>query len=440
MSYESVGESMRKRRVSLGDTTEKQQREKKQRLASHEHTKEYLDKTIEDEANDGVAERLLSRLRVGRGKWRIGVMSVGTPYWFWALASLGEVRWLDVQEKESLKEETGASDWIGKAIEPRKVQTKNRGLKRRRFMKTEIEDWSRREQVDLIFFDKGLSPGPSHPVWSMNGVRMVFWIGGRKNCGPSQSEDGWRCGVMKLSHDELGGVSDIDSWIHVAERTSGRFVGSGNQMAELPLFVDCWANYLEKGLEHTTFRGVVDPTILGKACSFEQLRDQKERPLVERKVRWKMDVNRDHHLPSVFGSTGHVTRRIAARELAVVLDFPAELHKRGSEQELRKWVGEIRVPFKSRVQVVRSIIGWMENIEEEGRVLEKASAEEVENDANPRQDDSRSSECMTEHGELFTALDNEGGGSLNSEERREDRNLKATKSDDAVIPTFLWDD
>ena len=48
---------------------------------------------------------------------------------------------------------------------------------------------------------------------------------------------------------------------------------------------------------------------------------------------------------------------------------------------------------------------------------------------------------MTDADALYAAPDSEEGvGSLNVEERREDRNLKATKSDDAAIPTYLWDD
>ena len=48
---------------------------------------------------------------------------------------------------------------------------------------------------------------------------------------------------------------------------------------------------------------------------------------------------------------------------------------------------------------------------------------------------------MTEAEALYSVPDSdEGVGSLNVEERREDRNLKATKSDDAEVPVYLWDD
>ena len=155
---------------------------------------------------------------------------------------------------------------------------------------------------------------------------------------------------------------------------------------------------------------------------------------------WKKDVARTHILPSVFATrSGFVERKISSRELAVALDFPAALHKKGSEQELDRWTVDIGVPFKSRVQVARSILGWM-NDRREANDQKERSDEMSEESLSDMGQGPRSQTRMTENCELFTSLDSEGGGSLNMEERREDGNLKATKADDAEIPTYLWDD
>ena len=400
--------------------------------------KDYLARRASHDGQDGVAEKIVSRFNVGKGQSRIGLVSVGTPFWYWAVSPLGDVVWIDVKERQRSRGETGAKGWMKKSLELRQFQTRNRGAKKQRFVKEEV-DWNDRAPVDIIFFDKGISPGAEHPVWKHDSVRLVFWVGGRKNSGPPERLiDDWKRGVMKLAHNELGGVTTLESWIHVAERREMRREPSCKTLS----FVDCWGDYLEAGLQHTTFRGVVDPTVPGRESSFKEVEDSKKLgggSILERKMDWRKDVGKEHVLPSVFGVSCYVNRRISAKELAGVLDFPAELHKNGTEAELQRWTREIEVPFKSRVQVVRSLSGWMEDRVEgtkeqsRKRKLEDVAETSVE---LAEWDTSR----MTEEETLFTPLDSEGGGSLNTEERREDRNLKATKSDDAAIPTYLWDD
>ena len=128
---------------------------------------------------------------------------------------------------------------------------------------------------------------------------------------------------MLLSHDELGGVTTQESLIHVAERVVEERTNR---------FVDCWRNFMEPGLENTTMSGVIDPTINGRDCPAPAAYDptQDGVGLVHRKMNWKKDRHRTHVLPSVFTTSCHVERRLAPQELAIALDFPAELHKRGS--------------------------------------------------------------------------------------------------------------
>ena len=422
-----------KRKTTTSEALETREN-KAQRLASQD-TKDYSRiHAPAANSNDGVAERMVSKLSVGKGKWRVGLVSTSTPFWFWAVSSLGDVVWIDVLEKDLIQEETGAMDWRSKALDLQERQTKNRGLKRRRIAYVSPADWETREPVDVIFFEKGIIPGPGHEVWLRHDVKLVFWIGGRKKGGPSSTVQGvWIQGIMKLDHTALGVVTDLESWIHVAERKG----------LDERRFVDCWADHLEQGLKHTTFRGVIDPTIQGKECPLSMFRDDTEDSLskrgvsiLERKLVWKKDLGRLHVLPSVYATrSGFVERKIAPSELAVALDFPAALHKKGSDQELDRWTSEIGVPFKSRVQVARSILGWTNEKDEVSRGQQRIENEEVAMGVAPTP-----VTRMTEDCNLFTALDSEGGGSLNMEERREDRNLKATKSDDAEIPTYLWDD
>ena len=227
--------------------------------------------------------------------------------------------------------------------------------------------------------------------------------------------------------------------IHVAERSDG----SSSQW-----FVDCWRNYVEGGLRKTTMSGVVDCTVHGRQCEPPPRYEPgvHGRTVMDRKLNWKADYKQEHVLPRVFSRTDWVQRKLSAQELAVALDFPAELHKRATTEELDCWIQEVKVPFKCRVQVAMSLRGWIREEEGGGESLpserERKANEKPEHVDFSRKEEEESDELrMTETEALFSVPDSdEGVGSLNVEERREDRNLKATKSDDAVIPTYLWDD
>ena len=400
-----------------------------------------------DESLTGVAEQKTGRMRVGKGKWRIGIASIGTPFWFWAVTSLGCVKWIDVLDVDDIGDETGASEWRELLIPLEQKLTKNRGSKKQRIEFQESQEWNRRSLVDVVFFEGGMSPGPSHPVWSMETVQVVVWIGGQKWSGPPLEDlrlEKWSKGVMKIPHQDLGGVTDLVSWIHFAERTQGP---SKEQCKDMPRFVDCWADFLDDGLRKTTMRGVIDPTVHGRECKLSVECVRGARPssmIVNRKLRWKIDRFIEHTLPSVFASTGLVKRRLTPKEIAITMDFPAGLHKRGSDSELARWLDDVSVPFKVRVQVVNSLREWTRESKEGFTEDVKIRKDEGCLDRNgllKEEDECPDETRMTEDEiPLYSIPDSEeGGGSLNTEERREDRNLKATKSDDAKIPTYLWD-
>ena len=387
----------------------------------------------------GVEERKISRLKVGRGDCKIGLMSGGTPFWFWAVSSLGEVRWIDTPEGKEASGETGSTSWAKLAIPREDKLTKNRGAKKRRIMFKIPQSWDNRPEVDIVFFDGGLAPGPSHPVWTMKSVRVVCWIGVRKGAGPYNGDEGsgWNTTLIRLRHDELGGVTTQECLIHLAERVVGK-EGSCR-------FADCWRDFVEPGLERTTMSGVVDPTINGSECSASRDYDPTKEGVnvMDRKMNWKKDRHRVHTMPSVFATTSYVRRPFAPQELAIALDFPAELHKRASQRELNCWIDELVVPFKARVQIALALREWMSGDHEQDEQVDGNQADGTLDRNESSQRDELDSEGlrMTDADALYAAPDSEEGvGSLNVEERREDRNLKATKSDDAEIPTYLWDD
>ena len=433
------GVERRKRKVTelddqLARTSDKEEKGVGGRLAMNNC---YVESHSNCNSQVGVQERKVTRLKVGRGDCRIGLASGGTPFWFWAVSSLGTVLWIDTPEERVARCETGSESWARMAIKRDGKLTKNRGSKKVRISFTEPQSWLERPDVDVVLFDGGLSPGPSHPVWQMASAKVVCWIGGRQGAGPcDKTGTEWKTTVMKLEHDELGGVTTLVSMIHVAER-----VGAQRSRP----FVDCWRDYIEGGLEKTTMSGVLDPTVHGTACPIPKRYEPgvHNRTLMDRKLNWKRDRGQEHVVPCVFSRTDWVRRRLTSRELAVALDFPAELHKQASVDELDCWINEIKVPFKGRVQVAHSLRGWFED---EDQDIVEGAKKQTHPDERERENyqydlvGSKESR-MTETEALYSVPDSEEGvGSLNVEERREDRNLKATKSDDAEIPTYLWDD
>ena len=394
----------------------------------------YVERNSPCNSQTGVEERKITRLQVGQGNCRVGLASGGTPFWFWAVSSLGQIQWIDVPEGHLHNGETGSEGWSQMAIGQEGKRTRNRGCKKARISYTAPQAWDKRSDVDVVLFDGGLSPGPRHPVWKMESVKVVCWIGGRKGAGP-YDKSRWNTTVMRLSHDELGGVTTQVSMIHVAERSDG---------STRTRFVDCWRNYIEGGLRKTTMSGVVDCTVHGRQCKAPPRYEPgvHERTVMERKLHWKTDQSREHVLPCVFSRTDWVQRKLSSRELAVALDFPAELHKQATDEELSCWIQELKVPFKCRVQVAMSLKEWMREEEDgdDGRIGEsKKGVSPIV--CRGKEEDEFDESRMTETEALLSVPDgDEGVGSLNIEERREDRNLKATKSDDAAIPTYLWDD
>ena len=171
-------------------------------------------------------------------------------------------------------------------------------------------------------------------------------------------------------------------------------------------------------------RGVIDPTVHGRECKSSLDCVRGARPsssILNRKLNCKRDRLSDHELPSVFASTGLVKRRLSSQELAIAMDFPAGLHKRGSESELARWLEAISVPFKVRVQVVRSLQEWTRETKE--RSIGNVEGKKSKSDLDSKSLLSAGDECpdesrMTEEDiPLYAIPDSEKEGALSIQKK-----------------------
>ena len=214
-------------------------------------------------------------------------------------------------------------------------------------------------------------------------------------------------------------------------------------------------------------------------------------------------VGRPRVLPCVFSRTGFVRRVPSPKEVALALDFPASIYKKATEEELVRWSKLMPVPFKVRSEVLRRlrrlvperganvVSRFGENTARRkcaeslplkgGRDLEGNGTGSVPSERGnvPSEQGNEPPSLKGKGKRAFEALEGSvtcelrqsrsrseleedpGVGKVAyelSEERRvvppeakivpsisevanddTDRNLKATKGDDAEIPVYLWD-
>ena len=202
------------------------------------------------------------------------------------------------------------------------------------------------------------------------------------------------------------------------------------QLAGRVNFAEWWNGTIDEGLSKTTVRGIIKPTEHGKPRSALKV---KESDLIcNRKMIWEEDRYKSHCVPSVFSPTGLVERKLVAKELASALDFPSVLVKDASDGEIDKWINAVGPPFKTRIQTVRLIQDFISQDRFEDTSMHgKTECLKPAHEPRMKADDE-------EH--LPDEMDDVDSNDLFIEERAEDRNLKATKADDAAIPYELWND
>ena len=276
--------------------------------------------------------------------------------------------------------------------------------------------------TNIVFFD-GMAPGPSHTVWSTKELQVVVWWKSRPSAGPPASEE-WSTTRMRMDHGILGGVTTRVDWLYITTKTTSTGVTNA-------AFENWWDGAVDTGLKFTSVRGIIDHTLHGRVKASE---DNKT-SLMNRKLDWKRDKSALHVLPSVFSPTGLVCRRLGVRELSLALDFPSILSKHAPEDDLERWVEQVGPPFKSRVQVVHLIRRFL---------TQPRDSTGDRNRPNLKKTSSSNKEKpgMKEWDEPSTLDDMDPSliVELSDEIKDEDRNLKATKADDAEIPYHLWND
>ena len=380
----------------------------------------------------GVLEKKPGVFKAGAGKQKIGIVCRTTPFWFWAVSTLGSVIWIDrTGEHDESINETASEQWTHLLVrkKPRTVGTKRSSNGKAKpvwqnKMEPKQDDEGHWNEADTVFFDD-VSPGPQHPVWTAHaGPKFVIWWKSRASAGPPPSLDSWKTAKLRLDHGILGGVTTNVDWMFISTKLCSRNDTSRS-------LEEWWQGSIEPGLSSTTVRGIIDPTLHGRVKAKVFGADG----LLDRKLNWKDDRWQDHTLPSVFSPTGLVTRKLGIRELASALDFPAVLSKQARDSELRNWVSKIGPPFKTRIQIVHLLRRYSEGYEQKSPTSESKSetnSRETLGDYGMKEDD----------GEVVSPDDMDPTLIVvsNSEEREEDRNLKATKSDDASIPFHLWND
>ena len=184
------------------------------------------------------------------------------------------------------------------------------------------------------------------------------------------------------------------------------------------------------GFTGSSLSRIINPTLPGRRCEAPRSGDfDATTQVLDWKGRYAL-----FKLPSVFNqATGYVRRQLSAKELLSAMDVPASVLRRASEAQLRHWSRELTVPFKSRFEIIRSLL----RVTSFPRLEPPPSLEES------------SSEPLI--GSMMTAPRSQVGGQLERSpspsfeeaivpQAAAASHLKAAKSDDAEVPYKIWDE
>jgi hypothetical protein len=280
------------------------------------------------------------------------------------------------------------------------------------------------DDAEIVCFE-GKGPSATHPVWGLRSLRMVVWHYGKGKLTPPA---GWRLQVFTSEHQELGGATETTHVTKVATRLENVPV---QPIAAVGIPAD-----LAQVLDRMT-PGDKCPAPASLAEGFPRLGADC------RQVMFK--------LPYVKSPTQWVERYLSPKELLLAWDLPATTIKDAPE-EVSSLLSTLRmVPFKIRFHLGESAGNALRRREEvvddkpAKRPREPSVASphplsqkkaRLESEASSVQDAKEAADPPPEaegsQGEQPTE-----GSELGA---REARNQKATKSDDAKVPVYLWDD
>jgi len=271
---------------------------------------------------DGVAAMARTELPLGQQPWTFGVVSAGIPFWKWSVEAGGLLSWT--------WNVSGDSESV--SLSP----TVARGSAE----KDDWKAWLLSHPVDVILFDSR-GPSSSDPLWDLPGLQLVAWYDGRRRSKPPRNSP-WSVFGHSLSHEELGGVTTARAKFFVATR-----IGEDKRRKSLFRLLK------PVSLGIPPLGSLTKGTQQGVPCH-APTEAETSAPL-DAKNRSARRV-----LPSVFTKTRFVRRVLTDQEWLSCFDCPARVVTRLNDKELGAMASSVRVPYKLRFHLVRSISNYLE--------------------------------------------------------------------------------
>ena len=366
---------------------------------------------------------------VRKGNTSIGVVSDRSPTWAWYVGALGKVQWL-VGTEDLIGRKQGDPPWLAKT-------TKGLTL-------NDVE-------IILLQGDWGLL---DEQIWKSKSVKLIMkapkaHLGNRGSRGDKHRRKrrrlnatgsipaSWKVGSVYLEHNQLGGV------------TSGGFQIEWASPREVPDVQFVYPPGLSLKLDQ-----VVDRLVKG-VPSKAPLPNQWNSSLGL--LRWRQRFQ-DVVVPYSYRPNVWTSRRLSPKEMASVLDIPPDRVTKLNLEELHDltvdevpgkvlgaslwFLGEEQSDADDTLEknTKRTLVGELTPSKRARTMMIPEQNQQVYQGIGP--DETGSTANLAIKGPSLTP--DTASDYTNEAEREEDRGGtatdKATKSDDAAVPVFLWND
>ena len=270
-----------------------------------------------------------------------------------------------------------------------------------------------------IVFNTGAPPGISSSIWTNAYLHTLV----ATNTPRKRLQDPWRMYRIDVLHNEVGGVSD------------GTF----------RIFI--FSLHTLSGLEPThqpkrDVSSIIDPTTLGGTVAPPNPQSSMKHPSIRRTACGVLSTfglfpllatKQKFLVPSVFSSTKWVHRRLSPHEILHVHDVPLRIIKLLGSADIHKLQRCVDIPFKVLVSVVSPVLrATMNNKTSTPTHGVCITGGDCSLPTNNKLDNLTSSSSTVP---VSNAASLKG---LVEQEAPHDTS-KATKSDDAAIPMYIWD-
>eukprot|EP00521_Asterionellopsis_glacialis_P010601 CAMPEP_0195294542 /NCGR_PEP_ID=MMETSP0707-20130614/15272_1 /TAXON_ID=33640 /ORGANISM="Asterionellopsis glacialis, Strain CCMP134" /LENGTH=157 /DNA_ID=CAMNT_0040355543 /DNA_START=1966 /DNA_END=2436 /DNA_ORIENTATION=- len=112
----------------------------------------------------------------------------------------------------------------------------------------DISSIMEKKPVDVLLYG-GAYPSKASSLWRNEELKAIIWIVSRRASGSPRVPKRWSCSIKRITHSNVGGVTDGRFWVHVAVRDGGTLSWKPRHR-----FVN------------NTLNQIVDPNISGKKC------------------------------------------------------------------------------------------------------------------------------------------------------------------------------